>query len=612
MKKKSILALVAAVALSIVIAATCVGCGGGNGGTANGITKINFAAIRCDEYLGDPFRLAVKTYNEGQGKTDGVFVEADYETSTLPGLANAVKGTTYNVIGIENKFYKRYAVSDNFTVLETPDGTDNLLTDELKTRMDWNEIPQSLIDQYRFTEVKDKDTGKFYAGEGQELIGLPVGSNLQVLFYNEDLFAKAGINIISVEEEALAAFNTAHTSSIKPHGYAEYTTDYFADSDFDWKNKTSKNEKGADVIKVFNNRIPMNWDEQRCLARGFMNNTFAGGKACTYGYMSEWWFNYGWSVGGDCIGWNETKGEYEFTIGDKNPNWLAIDDVTVNGRAYKKGKVLDYEDATYINKNTAAPERSSLYALPSMYDAFVEFNRLGVPKDKTVVEGKNGYGLAQPDVNSTSRYFTAGTSPMLNNTFINGVKFSINYNIAPLCQYREYVDAMDGEYLPVIDGITVIGDLKTASNGTPIKGEPMSAMEADSFGVFMPRNANKDKAAREASVKFMAWLAGPQAQAILAKSNCFVPNQTNLGQSEEFVTSSDRKCSNSWAASFATEHCWYGDWTYFEDNSWISNWSTPLNSDVRNGSMTLTRFLENYTTTANNALAAMRIKTRRP
>ena len=57
-------------------------------------------------------------------------------------------------------------------------------------------------------------------------------------------------------------------------------------------------------ITVFNNRIPMNWDELEDLAMVFSpkaNPNATQQFGTEYGMFTEWWFNYGWSVGGDCL-----------------------------------------------------------------------------------------------------------------------------------------------------------------------------------------------------------------------------------------------------------------------------------------------------------------------
>ena len=122
------------------------------------------------------------------------------------------------------------------------------------------------------------------------------------MFYNKTLLADAGVNLISVPEAELEAYNAANGSTLQPHGYAEYKEAPYADA------KSSRNEAGEFVYKVFNECIAINWEEQRMLARACM----ASGSE--YGLMSEWWFNMCFTVGGDCIGWDEEKQQYVLTL----------------------------------------------------------------------------------------------------------------------------------------------------------------------------------------------------------------------------------------------------------------------------------------------------------
>ena len=118
----------------------------------------------------------------------------------------------------------------------------------------------------------------------------------------------------------------------------------------------------------------------------------------------------GWSVGADCIGWNESKGNYEFTLTDKQSNYMAIDDIKVNGKDYKKGDVLKYEDKTHINNN--ASEKSALagkiYELPSTYNTILEYTRLGVPANKEADPGLLGYGVSPNTVANRADRFLSG------------------------------------------------------------------------------------------------------------------------------------------------------------------------------------------------------------
>ena len=49
-----------------------------------------------------------------------------------------------------------------------------------------------------------------------------------------------------------------------------------------------------------------------------------------------------------------------------------------------------------------------------------------------------------------------------------------------------------------------------------------------------------------------------------------------------------------------------GDWAYLTDRIWIDVWAIPLNSNVRNGSMTLKDWFTGYVTETNNSLADYR------
>ena len=115
--------------------------------------------------------------------------------------------------------------------------------------------------------------------------GIPKDIGPTVIYYNETFFKNAGVTVISVFEEDLEAFNNGSpdsrgktkqeyglTSTVKVKGYFE-----------------------ADGKKVFNNKIAMSWDETVALSLQVQNNSNA-----QYGFFTEWWFNYGWSVGGDC------------------------------------------------------------------------------------------------------------------------------------------------------------------------------------------------------------------------------------------------------------------------------------------------------------------------
>ena len=87
-----------------------------------------------------------------------------------------------------------------------------------------------------------------------------------------------------------------------------------------------------------------------------------------------------------------------------------------------------------------------------------------------------------------------------------------------------------------------------------------------------------------------------------------VPNQTSYAMSAEYLESEDRLSDNVWAAVFASRNSDIGDWGYFDQSTWINNWSSVFNSDVRYGRKTLTQFYNEVKTAANNALELMNLR----
>ena len=596
---KKTLSRVLALMLVLVMAVGLVACKPKNPPESGDRTVIHYAAAFVDAQMQDAYNQMVKTYNETQGVTDGVYVQFRANPGVISGLESALRSNyQYDVIELKDDAFKALATNGDFFV-----NLNSYLTDDVKTKMSWGDIPESLINRYRLNTTKSEN-GKFQAGEGASLLALPNGSDPQMLFYNKNMMSAASINIISVPESELAAYNTANGANLMPHGYAEYKEAPFAGA------KSSTNQAGKTVYKVFNESIGMSWEEQRCLASAFTTSD-------QYGFVSEWWFNMGFSVGADCIGWDPASNNYKITLGDKQHGYLALENITVNGNSYSKGEVLHYEDKTFLNNNASelAALSGKVYALPSTYDAILEFTRLGVPSGKQVETGVNGYGVAPSTTEGRNQLFTSGKCLMLVEDFRNIQSFKNvlgnGLGMAVTAQYREYVGGSTytengKEYLKVIgetyDGQVYTGELHV-ENGTPIVGE--AATESESLGLFLPKNTkNKNY---DAAFKFASWVAGPEGQAILAKGNKYVPNQTSIGMGDDYNSSSDRLISNMWAGSFMAQHAEIGDYTYFTSTTWITEWSVPFNTTVREGNMTLADFFKQYEDTANNLLKGMTI-----
>ena len=565
-------------------------------------TVIYYAASYVTAEVQAAYKEMIKVYNETQGVIDGVYVQFRENAGAIAGLESALRNNyQYDVIQLRDDEYKALAMQGKFFM-----PLDNYMTDAVKEAMGYEDIPVSLFNRFRMNTTPSEG-GKYLAGEGATLLALPNGSNPEVLFYNKGILEKAGINVISVPESELAAYNAANNATLVPHGYAEYKEAPYATA------KSSRNEAGEYVYKVFNECIGMNWEEQRLIARACQKQY-----GYDYGFMSEWWFNMGFSVGGDCIGWDEAKGQYVLTLGDKQPGYLALEDITVNGVFYAKGEALNYESKSYLNQNASALNalQGKVHRLPSMYDTILEFTRLGVPENMQTERGVYGYGVAPSTTANRSQRFTSGNDcAFLIEDFHQAQSF---YNVlkedlgmAVPSQYREYEGGSTylkngKEYLKVIgetyDGQVYTGQLKVV-NGTPIVGEATTGSEAD--GLFLPvntKNKNYDEA-----FKFASWVAGPEGQKILAKGNKTVPNHTSYGLNE-YAKSEDRLIPNMWAGAYIAQKAEIGDYTYFPSLTWITEWSMTFNSDVREGKMTLTAFLEDKQDDADLSLKGMRLR----
>jgi hypothetical protein len=470
--------------------------------------------------------------------------------------------------------------------------------------MQWNDIPQTAIDRFRMNQTPSEG-GKFMAGTGASLLALPIANNPHIMYYNKSSLEASGINLVAVPEAELESYNAANSATLMPHGYAEYKEPPFATA------KSSRNEAGEYVYKIFNPCIPMNWEEQRLLSRAFLQYGYK------YGYLSEWWFNYGFSIGGDCVGWDEASGQYKFTLCDKQPGYLALEDITVNGVAYAKGEVLKYEAKAYLNNNASALKalQGKVYALPSQYDAILEFTRLAVPTDKQVDNGIYGYGVAPLTTQNRNARFTSGEVPLYIESYSEAQSFKNvlgdALGMALPAQYREYAGGStyqkDGkEYLKVIgetyDGVVYTGELHV-ENGTAIMGEAMT--DSECAGLFLPTNTkNKNY---DAAFKFASWVASLEGQKILAKGNKYVPNHTSYGLGE-YADSADRLVPNTWIGPYACQKSEIGDYTYFTSVTWITEWSMTFNSDVREGRMTISDFIAQKQENADLSLRGMRLR----
>lgn len=597
------------------VAFGATGCGNERPVGAGDRVVVTAAISELDADTMQPFIDLVNTYNDGQGKEDNVYVDATYMNGSYGQYMTDCKlgkNGKYGIVMGRTSDFKNFARYGLFEEL------DKYLTADVKEELMWNDIPENVLNAWKFNATPNASIGnKYEVGRGQPQLALPIGNTPLMLFYNTAVMETAKVNVISVSEAALET--SVEYSAVKPHGYAEYIEEPYSGA------VKSTNIHGTEVYKVFNNRIPLSWEEARHLARELKIKA-----DLTYGIASWWWFHYGFSVGGDCIGWDESSNQYKFTLANDEPNWL----VTENGlkldggeKTYKKGQVLIYEDAKRINENATLKSQlaDKLYQLPSQKDAIREFICLTNPSTALIdtdANGKeyHGYDISYPE-ESVSTYFNVNKLAMYVGGYDNVISQSKsntgrNFDLAPLMQYREFEDgsvyyptedtSFAGEELKIIgkeyDGKVYTGDIKKMANGTQCVGEV--AGEFKGTAMMIPKNY--DEAKKESAFKFIKYAAGPEGQKIISRTNYYAVNQTSIGMSDEVCVSKegqDKVIKNSWAVAFQNQGSDLGDYDYFCSSVWTNRWANDFNKKLRKGGQSFSDFLRDNEANANKDLS---------
>ena len=583
------------VLLSLVLGASLLCACGGNTGSGTGTVKF---WVYGDESELEIYTLMTEEFNKTYGKENDITVDistkppGNYE-SLIQTVSTSKSGPDVFLV-IEDNFKKW--INMGFLA----DMTSYL---DAVTDIDISDVYATTVDRLRYNI--DKNT----SNADDPLYGLPLDTKPSAIYYNETMFEKAGIIVISVDEENIDAWNKGEIAdnrgkkksdfpklsnvTVPKKGYYRSRNPYTTDTGFIMP--------ASDEVLVFNNRIAMNWDEVEDLAMIFtpaeQYNPEAGTKFGTdYGYFTEWWFNYGWSVGGDCLTDLSGEGDWNFSLLDASPNYYVTQDGfkgEYSGKTYVKGETLSHLDKydvpagqlmqaddeggyTYNGNKigiraavTAAAESGALIALPSTREAFTRYLKLGAETDADI-EGEGGLGISPNPLTFSTRtrmnYFYSGKMAMLvdYSSYMATVseqaeKRGFKWDVAPLVVYKQYVDPLD----PDCDETVVVGKKAGQSNSKAM----VSRVNAQN---------------KEAAAKFMKWMASKSGQAIRAEHGHF-PNQSSLIASVKFPGYAP---ANVKAFSEALNWQGAGDWWYMPDYEWINVWAVPLNSEVRNGKIT--------------------------
>ena len=302
----------------IICAAVCcstlfaTGCGDGAGGKAT----LDFMYTGTQEIL-ELFSGMIREYNNTQGDVDNV----------------KVMGMPVNSGGIDGKLSN---------VLPSSNGPDVVIgSDEYfkKHTRNMTDLTGLFSDNVFAGLYKDQESRYHYdiqnttSNADDALYGLPAVNDPTVLYYNKTALEAAGVVCISVDAKDIAAFNAGTLSDyngkkkadygltvdIPAKGYFRSNNPYYCDgSDFSgslWRYPTGS-------VLVFNDRISCSWDEIEDLGM-LMTKTKNKSSTTDYGYYTEWWFNYCWSVGGDCLQDMTGNGDFTYSLPSTVPNYIV-------------------------------------------------------------------------------------------------------------------------------------------------------------------------------------------------------------------------------------------------------------------------------------------------
>ena len=562
-----------------------------------GTVTVDFMYVG-DLYRIEAYKILVDAFNESYGPSVGVKVKGIPKSGSDGGSVYAQQLPSKNgadVYVVSDNDFKKYA----------------RYLDDLTGKLD----PEVLDGVYNSALYRcHYDMHTTTSNEEDPLLAMPVYGDAVMLFYNRTALEAVGVTCISVREENLDAFNAGTLADNYGKTKADYGIDFdvpakgfyrsmtpFVPAEGE-KNGASWKRPAAGEKMVFNDAIAMNWDEVEDLGL-ICTKDRNPSSATQYGYYTEWWFNYGWSVGGNCLEDLSGSGDWTYALAGENPNYIVQDDKTYTGiytgTKYEAGETLDLKDVVnaqpgdtiaydtdnasyfhYTVNGKLAEYRDfskeigdgTLKELPATKDAFQRFCMLAG------VGGLNVCPTPETFANSGSlAYFTSGNlalqvnqlyyMPTINKTMTD------EWGVAPIPQYKVYTDPSD----PSCDTAAVKGATGSFSFGNML-------VVSDKSGV------------KDAAYVFLNWMAS-EGQRVLAENG-----HPSVREADREVMREHFMVKNSDAVLDCLKEAQAGDWWYMPDSMWIEIWATPLNYQVRYGKMRFEDFLYSYTDETNDYL----------
>ncbi len=533
------------------------------------------------------YRLLIDTYNATAGAEAGIEVVAVPKAGSIENLLpNKLpsKGTPDLVAMNDQNFRLYIQYYQDLTDYISPETIAGLYTHS--------------VDRYRYnTETKRSDPT-------DPLYGLTLYNDATVLYYNIDILAKNGITCISVPEAQLDAFNAGTYTDGNGKTKADYGISidvpakgfYRSESPYlpaeDEIDGSSWIAPTAGELLIFNDSIAMNWDELDDIAM-ICTKSWNSKSASQYGFYTEWWFNYGWSVGGDCIEDVTGKGDFRYTLPSDEANFIVNEGKTYTGlytgKTYQAGETLDIKDILNANPGDAIETESQnnttfYYTVNGKKAGIRDFSaEIGngtldeLPSIRTAMErfyslaGKGGKNVCPyPSVfatTSSAEFFGSEKLAFLIQNLdklynFDNMAVAGKYRVAMMPRYKTYTDPTD----PNCDEVETLGQAGAHSMGFPLIMSAMSSVKKE-------------------AAHFMTWVA-TKGQTVLAENGHISTSIADADlMREKYQNVNAEMLLNSMADAKPA------DWSYMKDSQWINIWANPLNGQVRNGTMTFDQWI---------------------
>lgn len=375
-----------------------------------------------------------------------------------------------------------------------------------------------------------------YATRGYHHYGIMRDLSPTVLFYNKTAFENVGVTVVSLTaDQQLAQYGYAR-------GYNPET-------------------------KVFNNLIPMTYEEMLTLAALNNKNTAASSQyrnpnaTTTYGVHYVNWFSLGWSVNANSLQWVRDDsyalgGFYKYTLNDTQSNYSVKEgkEITIGSGArettYTEGQLVKYDNLGDVRALGQDIIDEYFYTLPSALQAtqdYVDLSatyKVGPKPDFTNSSSMSQYSIFtsgnQVAMIADSRYAVG--------IYRNLIKNRFEWDCAPLPLYEH--------------------------------GVPSGHSGSLAYCI-----SQKSKHKKEA-FEFLEFINGSVGQTAFAEGGFTIPNTKTLSNSNAFLQKK-KSPANSKIFVNAAGYQTVGDWGFLPSKDWITPWSTLLNSKVLNGDMSL-------------------------